>query len=245
MRERRRIRKIDPFVEIKERFSAENGFGEYTDLAVDLLRKTINILEKHNISHFLISGTLLGHVRHNGFIPWDDDMDLLIDNSILSKLDAILEENREEICILNKNGHIKFCFLNHGIDVLGAWSGHWGQYVLNTNARYKWPFIDLFIHEALEEYDVVSGCSDFMFYGKTWESNKFYPAARVSFMGIDVNIPNTPEYFLSRNFGEDYMTVYKSSRYIHRKEQMGPACVIINKDTYDTIIGNQDGRSKK
>lgn len=52
------------------------------------------VLEKHDVPHMITYGTLLGAVRHKGFIPWDDDFDFYI---ISEKYDDVIEYLREEL----------------------------------------------------------------------------------------------------------------------------------------------------
>ena len=49
------------------------------------------VCRKHNIQYTLSDGSLLGAVRHEGFIPWDDDIDVSLDRTNLNKLLNVFE----------------------------------------------------------------------------------------------------------------------------------------------------------
>ena len=68
-----------------ERFSVQtdnirNGYsgklGMLREIEKEMLREIDRICRKHDIKYFICYGTMLGAVRHGGFIPWDDDVDV-------------------------------------------------------------------------------------------------------------------------------------------------------------------------
>lgn len=58
-----------------------------------LLRIFAAICEQHDIPYYLCGGTLLGAVRHRGFIPWDDDLDVSVPGEFIDVVQAVLEES--------------------------------------------------------------------------------------------------------------------------------------------------------
>ena len=61
----------------------------------DILKHVDKVAKEHNIQYFLGFGTLLGAIRHNGFIPWDVDIDLTLMREDYDKLVAILKAQND------------------------------------------------------------------------------------------------------------------------------------------------------
>ncbi|USF26730.1 hypothetical protein N510_001662 [Firmicutes bacterium ASF500] len=59
---------------------------------LDLLAEFDRVCGKHGLAYFAFGGTLLGAVRHKGYIPWDDDIDLLMFREDYRKLVQIAEQ---------------------------------------------------------------------------------------------------------------------------------------------------------
>ncbi|MCY7209837.1 LicD family protein [Streptococcus sp. IsoGale021] len=43
---------------------------------LEIVKNVIKVFEKYDLKYFMLGGTMLGAIRHGGFIPWDDDIDL-------------------------------------------------------------------------------------------------------------------------------------------------------------------------
>ncbi|AXN35349.1 LicD family protein [Latilactobacillus curvatus] len=61
-----------------------------------MLKEVIRICDKYEIEYFALGGTLLGAVRHGGFIPWDDDLDIGLKRESYNRLTEILNVELNE-----------------------------------------------------------------------------------------------------------------------------------------------------
>lgn len=56
----------------------ELSFEEQRQLQLEILNEVDDCCKKYNIRYSLAFGTLLGAIRHKGYIPWDDDLDIMM-----------------------------------------------------------------------------------------------------------------------------------------------------------------------
>ncbi|MEE0935139.1 MAG: LicD family protein [Methanobrevibacter sp.] len=62
------------------------------EICQELFNFIVNVCKKHDIEYWLDYGTLLGAVRHDGFIPWDDDIDIAMMRKDYEKFHKIINE---------------------------------------------------------------------------------------------------------------------------------------------------------
>lgn len=149
---------------------------ELKKLQINILDVVHCFCQKHNINYWLDAGTLLGAIRHNGYIPWDDDIDIGMLRPDYERFGKIFntENNRYKfLCVENS---AEFCYA-YG-KVLDTETV---LYEPDKNGKKLAVNIDIFVYDNAPDDDVVVD--------KMYKKSKFYRGCNVARSQNSDNIP--------------------------------------------------------
>lgn len=141
------------------------------EVELEILDEVVRICNNHNIEYFLTGGTMLGAIRHEGFIPWDDDIDI---GMARKDYDLFIKFAKEELdskyfldCFeTNKNYYLPFAKIKKNNTIFDEEDAHH----LNN---HKGIFVDIIPFENAKKKDsltqkvqaiLVRNISETMFY---------------------------------------------------------------------------------
>ncbi len=90
--------------EVRKRYNTDGSRLRRQQLRMlDILLEVDRICKKHDIPYWLSSGTLIGAMRHEGFIPWDDDLDIEMMRKDYLRLMKVLPSELPEWLVLQND----------------------------------------------------------------------------------------------------------------------------------------------
>lgn len=82
---------------------SESSLKNVQNELYELMKIVHNFCEQNEIDYSLIGGSLLGAIRHNGFIPWDDDLDIIVTRENFEKFCECIVKNPPENCVFERD----------------------------------------------------------------------------------------------------------------------------------------------
>lgn len=179
------------------------GFFNEREQIIRNLRDFFETVNKRQVRACIMFGTLLGKLRHNDFIPWDDDVDVIIFD-YEEFLDRCVPE-------LEQLGYTVEPDIREGKRV-GARMFHNSGASVPGQPRLRFPWIGIYEYEIGEDGLVVTPPEP-----ARYRPEDFLPLKQTKLLGITVGIPRDPAAVLDKNFGcKDWMEVCQLPYRDHR-----------------------------
>jgi phosphorylcholine metabolism protein LicD len=184
----------------KEKYTLYNDF-EYSDkLTVEniknihqgqkIMNESLlffkNICDKNNLKYWAIGGTLIGAMRHEGWIPWDGDIDLgMMEDDFLKFKEIMDSEIKSPLEYIEKYPELGCIRNNKAMYRKTSWGNKWDV--------DKGVQLDIFIFKHDKENNIIKS-NRFAVAGnpgkRTMEYNRVFPLKKLKFEGMEISVPN-------------------------------------------------------
>ena len=180
------------------------------DTAKELLREAKQILDQLGVVFLLQSGSCLGAVRDNAFIPWDDDTDTA---SVIG-LNGLTEEKIDTaLALFRSNGY--YYKMNYSTLDRPPYSLSYS--VIKDYARLDWNCM-LVVDGVIRSYP-----------GVQVPATLFTHPREIEFLGEKFFVPNPPEEYLRLKYGSKWMVPRRAGEYEKDVVEQIPSAKLVGK----------------
>jgi len=132
--------------ELKKKYNYEGSqLRKAQNRMIEMLAFMDKVCQDHQIQYFIAYGTLLGAIRHGGFIPWDDDVDVIMSDRDMVKFRNIVNQHPARFIVQDhKNDR---GFLIHWNVLRDLNSAYVKDEVVHNLRKYRGVQIDIFPYE--------------------------------------------------------------------------------------------------
>lgn len=168
-----------------------------------LFQTFVRACAKFNVTFFLYGGSLLGSYRHHDIIPWDDDIDVMLNTSQRDSLRLALSFSRDQFDLYCPAGQ--------------RWKFSWIKSSTLSHKSFRWPYIDVFFfsENVTHIFDQSPEYRNTFAYPK----EDIFPLRFHPFAGAMLPVPCKIKSVVERTYSPSLCT---SSKYSHKLESSTP-----------------------